>query len=271
MQITKESGHDCIDAPHPISLGQKRFALTRLMVGWKVRRKDLARVRDSEKARDAEALSCREELRMRFNLIPREEKFFDMLDEACVVLHRAAEKFLAMIKEFDRLQERSSEIKDEEHACDQIVERIITALDRTFITPLDREDIHTLATRLDDIMDNMEETAHRFVTFRIEKPTAAAEAMARIIHECCGHLGEALRLCRNMKEVEGIQKHLGEIVRLENEGDSIYRESENALFGNPPDMLLLIKWRELYGWLEETVDACKHLAMTISEVVIKGS
>ncbi len=208
---------------------------------------------------------------MRFSLIPREMKFFDMFDEASAVLNRAADKFLAMVTQFDRLVERSNEIKEEEHACDEVVERIIKALDRTFITPLDREDIHTLATRLDDILDNMEETAHRFAAFRIEKPTQAAEAMARIIHECCNHLVEALRLCRDMKDIEGIQTRLREISRLENEADRIYRESDSALFVNPPDILLLIKWRELYGWLEETVDACKNMAMVVSEVVIKGS
>jgi predicted phosphate transport protein (TIGR00153 family) len=208
---------------------------------------------------------------MFFRLIPREEKFFDMFEEASAILTRAAEKFHAMVSHFDRLQERSNEIKDDEHACDKVVERIILALDRTFITPMDREDIHTLATRLDDILDNMEETAHRFVTFRVDKPTPAAEAMARIIHECCNHLAEALRLCRDMKDVEGIQMRLREIGRLENEADGIYRESDGALFANPPDILLLIKWRELYSWLEETVDACKDLAMVVSEIVIKGS
>jgi uncharacterized protein Yka (UPF0111/DUF47 family) len=208
---------------------------------------------------------------MRFSLIPREEKFFDMFDEASAVLLRAADKFLDMVTKFDRLQERSNELREEEHICDLVVGRIIMALDRTFITPIDREDIHTLATRLDDILDNMEETAHRFVTFRIEKPTPAAETMARIIHECCMHLAEALRLCRNMKGVEAIQLRLREIGRLENEGDNIYRESDGALFANPPDILLLIKWRELYSWLEDTIDSCKALAMTISEVVIKGS
>jgi uncharacterized protein Yka (UPF0111/DUF47 family) len=208
---------------------------------------------------------------MRFNLIPREEKFFDMFDEASAILNRAADSFLAMVTQFDRLHERSNELREEEHACDKVVERIIMALDRTFITPLDREDIHSLATRLDDILDNMEETAHRFVIFRIEKPTPAAELMARIIHECCVHLSEALRLCRNMKAAEGIQLRLREIGRLENEGDRIYRESEGALFANPPDILLLIKWRELYSWLEDTIDSCKTLAMLISEVVIKGS
>jgi uncharacterized protein Yka (UPF0111/DUF47 family) len=117
----------------------------------------------------------------------------------------------------------------------------------------------------------MEETAHRFVTFRIEKPTPAAEAMARIIHESCKHATEALALCRTLKDVEAIQGRIREVTRLENEADGIYRESDGALFANPPDILLLIKWRELYSWLEETVDACKHLALAISEVVIKGS
>ena len=208
---------------------------------------------------------------MAFSLIPREEKFFDMFDEGSAVLNRAAEKFLAMVTQFDRLPERSADIKDEEHACDQVICRIIQALDRTFITPLDREDIHTLATRLDDILDNMEETAHRFVTFRIDKPTPAAEAMARIIHECCKHVTQALALCRDLKDIEGIQGHILEVSRLENEADAIYRESDGALFANPPDILLLIKWRELYSWLEETVDACRDLAVVISEVVIKGS
>jgi predicted phosphate transport protein (TIGR00153 family) len=208
---------------------------------------------------------------MRFSLIPREEKFFDMFDEASALLTRASDKFLAMVTKFDRLSERSDEIKRDEHACDQVVERIIKALDRTFITPFDREDIHTLATRLDDVLDNMEETAHRFVTFRIEKPTPAAEAMTQIIYDCCVHIGEAIRLCRDMKDIDAIQTRLREISRLENEGDRIYRESDGALFANPPDILLLIKWRELYGWLEETIDACKDLAMIVSEIVIKGS
>jgi uncharacterized protein Yka (UPF0111/DUF47 family) len=208
---------------------------------------------------------------MRFNLIPREEKFFDMFEEATTVLNRAAGRFLELVTKFDCLLERSHEIKEDEHACDLIVERIIVALGRTFITPLDREDIHTLATQLDDIVDNMEETAHRFAAFRIEKAAPAAEALARIIHECCGHLKEALALCRDMKDTDGIQKRIREIARLENEADNIYRESDSALFAEPPDILLLIKWRELYGWMEETVDSCRTLATTISEIVIKGS
>jgi uncharacterized protein Yka (UPF0111/DUF47 family) len=210
-------------------------------------------------------------LRMRFSLIPREMKFYDMFDEAAVILTRAADKFMSMVTEFNRLAERSEELKAEEHAADEVVGRIIQALDRSFITPFDREDIHTLATRLDDVLDNMEETAHRLVVFRIERPTPPAVALARIIHECCVLLEQAIRSCRTLKNAEEIQSHLRAITRLENEADNIYRDSDSALFADPPDILLLIKWRELYAWLEETVDACKDVAQVISEIVIKGS
>lgn len=208
---------------------------------------------------------------MRFSLFPREEKFFDMFDEVATVISRASGKFLDMVTEYDRLTARSNELKHEERAGDELVERIIQALDRSFITPFDREDIHALATSLDDILDNMEETAHRFAVFRIERPTPEAVAIAKIVQDCCLHLEQAIRQIRNLKEPDAVQNHLKQITLLENEADKIYRDSDSALFVNPPDILLLIKWRELYGWLEETVDACKDTALVISEIVIKGS
>lgn len=209
---------------------------------------------------------------MFFTLIPREMKFFDMFDETAAIITRASSKFLDMVTHFDNLHERARELKVEEEKADEVVERIIKALDRSFITPFDREDIHTLASKLDDILDNMEETAHRFEVFRIEKPTSAAVALAKNIHDCCLHLEQALRLCRNLKRPEEIHRHLLEISRLENEADALYRQVDAAMFANgPTDILTLIKWRELYAWLEETVDACKDVAQVISEIVIKGT
>src|SRR5204862_5399304 len=125
---------------------------------------------------------------MRFSLIPREMKFFDMFDEFAATLVHAAKKFHEMVTVFDKLEIRSHELKREEDACDTSVEKIIKALDRTFITPFDREDIHTLASRLDDVMDNMEETSHRLEVFRIDKPTLEAIELTRIIRECCMRL-----------------------------------------------------------------------------------
>jgi len=208
---------------------------------------------------------------MRFSLMPREQKFFDLFDEAAGIVSRAAGKFLDMVTAFDRLPARANELKLEERACDEVIGRIIKALDRSFITPFDREDIHTLASKFDDILDNMEETAHRIEVFRLDKPTPQAQAMARIIQECCLHLEYAIRACRTLKHPKGVQDHLKEITRLENEADNIYRDSDSGLFANPPDILMLIKLREVYGWLEETVDACKDVAQVISEIVIKGS
>jgi uncharacterized protein Yka (UPF0111/DUF47 family) len=152
-----------------------------------------------------------------------------------------------------------------------VIGRIMKALDRSFITPFDRVDIHALAAELDDILDNIEETAHRFEVFRIERVAPEAVELARIIHECSIHLEHALRLLRSMKNAKAVQNHLKEITRLENEADKIYRNADAALFADPPEILVLIKWRELFGWLEETVDACKDAAQIITGIIIKGT
>jgi uncharacterized protein Yka (UPF0111/DUF47 family) len=230
---------------------------------------------------------------MRFSLIPREMKFFDMFDEFAATLVQAGRKFHEMVTAFDKLDIRSHELKRDEDACDASVAKIIKALDRTFITPFDREDIHTLATSMDDIMDNMEKTSYRLEVFRIDRPTPEAVELARIIKECCIRVEAAVKLLRDLRNSEKIHILLREIGQLENDADKVYRRADAALFANlltngqaytagetpaPPmnpvtsvDVLALIKWRELYEWLEETVDACKHVANVISEIVIKGT
>jgi predicted phosphate transport protein (TIGR00153 family) len=208
---------------------------------------------------------------MRFSLLPREEKFFDLFDEVGAIISRASGKFLDMVMAFDRLKARAQELKLEERACDEVVERIVKALDRSFITPFDREDIHSLASKLDDVLDNMEETAHRLDIFRMAKLTPQAVSLAEIIQQACLHLEHAVRACRTLKRPKVIQDHLKEITRLEKEADTIYREADGVLFADPPDILTLIKLREIYGWLEETVDACQDAGQVISEIVIKGT
>ena len=209
---------------------------------------------------------------MRFSLIPREMQFFDLFDQVAAQLTAAADKFLDMVTVFDNLPARGQDMKAVEDACDHLIGAIIQALDRSFITPFDREDIHTLATKLDDVMDNMEETAHRFEVFRIDRPTPTAVKLAGIIKDCCAHLAQALTLLRDLRNSARIAQHLREISRLENEADRVYREADAALFAAADgDILTLIKWRELYAWLEETVDACKDVSQIISEIVIKGT
>jgi hypothetical protein len=208
-------------------------------------------------------------------LIPREEKFFDLFDETADILSRAARNFLDMLIHFDQLEERAGALREDEHQGDLVVERIIKALDRSFITPMDREDIHALAKALDDVLDNMEETSHRLEAFRIDRPTPQMIDLGEIVNQCCQHIATAIHLCRRMKEPDKMEIALREIGRLENEADRIYRDSESELFEAPPDnidgLLTMIKRRELYGWLEETVDACRTVAQVISEIVVKGS
>lgn len=210
---------------------------------------------------------------MRFSLIPREKKFYDMFEEMAATLTHSATKFLDMLTSFDNLPARGLALKEEEEKGDRLVEKILGALDQTFITPFDREDIHNLTTTLDDVLDNLEETAHRFEVFNIDKPTRAAIQLASIIKDSCLDLEQAIRQLRNMKRPEEIQRRILNISQLENEADRLYREVDAALFDNtdPTDILTLIKWRELYAWLEETVDACKEVVHVISEIVIKGS
>jgi len=208
---------------------------------------------------------------MAFQIIPRELKFFDMFEETTAILIRASDRFLDLVQDFEKLSLRTEEIKLEEHNCDESVGRIITALDKTFITPFDREDIHTLATKLDSILDELEETATRFTIFRMTQATPPMIEMARIIRQCTVHIDEAIRLCRSMKNADKIQVILREIGRLENQADALYRDCETELFTNPPDILTLIKLREVYRGLEETVDSCRDVAHVISEIVIKGS
>ncbi|GDY07781.1 MAG: DUF47 family protein [Planctomycetota bacterium] len=208
---------------------------------------------------------------MRFSLIPREQKFFDQFDEVTKIIVTAAQTFAELVDHFDHLERRMNEIRELEHKCDIAVGGILTSLGRTFITPFDREDIHTLATSLDDVLDNLEEAAFRLTAFGIEKPTPEAVKMAFIIQQSCNHVQRAVSMCRKHIGSEKMAIELREISRLENMADEIYRNVEADLFANPPEIMTFIKQREVYAWLENTVDACRDVAHVINEIVVKAS
>lgn len=207
--------------------------------------------------------------------IPQEQKFFDMFDEVADIIVNAAAVFTTLIEEFDHRERRVVELSELEHKCDMAVEKILTSLARTFLTPLDREDIHSLATSLDDVLDNMEEAAYRLIAFRIDRPTPEALKMALIIQQACGYVKRAVQLCRGQIASQEMSQVLREISRLENDGDDVFRHTEAALFAHPPqnpaEFLTFIKWKELYEWLESTVDSCRDVAHVLNEVVVKGS
>jgi predicted phosphate transport protein (TIGR00153 family) len=203
---------------------------------------------------------------MRLPFIPREEKFFDLfVDDAQNVLAgaRLLEEFFRSYEQRERI---ASQLRDLEHQGDQISHDIGHRLARTFVTPFDREDIHQLISRLDDIIDFIEEVADTCILYRIEAPTPTAHDQTEILVKQCEEIVRALEKLRGFKD---INPHWIEIHRLENEGDRLARRAMAELFTNGADPVEVIKWKDLYSLLEDAIDACEDVANVIERIVVK--
>jgi predicted phosphate transport protein (TIGR00153 family) len=203
---------------------------------------------------------------VRLRLIPREERFFDLFEEDASNVLGAARLFEAMLRTYDAPEERAREIRDAEHRGDELSHDIGHRLEATFVTPFDREDIHALISALDDVIDFVEECADTFILYRIEAPTAAAIQQASIIVRQCEQLHEALSHLRGFK---GLDKYWIEVHRLENEGDQLARKAIADLFAGSPDPLEVIRWKDIYALLEQTIDKCEDVANIIERITIK--
>jgi predicted phosphate transport protein (TIGR00153 family) len=203
---------------------------------------------------------------VRFRIIPREERFFDLFVEDAANVLGGARLLEAMLRTYDVVERRSGEIRDAEHRGDEISHDIGHRLEHTFVTPFDREDIHRLISALDDVLDLVEEVADTFVLYRIEAPTATAVQQASIIVRQCEQLHEALLHLRGFKNLE---KYWIEVHRLENEGDQLVRAAIAGLFEGETDAIELVKWKEIYSLLESAVDACEDVANIIERIVVK--
>ena len=199
-------------------------------------------------------------------LIPREERFFDLFVEDAANVLGGARLLEAMLRSYDDTERRAKEIRDAEHRGDEISHDIGRRLEATFVTPFDREDIHGLISALDDVIDDIEETADTFVLYRIAAPTAVAVELAAIIVRQCEQLHEALSHLRGFQDLE---RYWIEVHRLENEGDQIGRAAIAELFDNNEDAIEIIKWRKIYNLLEETIDRCEDVANIIERIVVK--
>jgi predicted phosphate transport protein (TIGR00153 family) len=203
---------------------------------------------------------------MRLPFIPRAERFFDLfLDDAANVLAaaRLLEEFFRNYGERERI---AVELRELEHRGDLISHDIGQRLNETFITPFDREDIHALIGRLDDILDLIEEVADTCVLYGVERPTELAMQQTRIIVLQCEQLEEALR---KLRQFRGVEEHWIEIHRLENEGDRIGRQAVADLFTDRREPLDVIKWKDVYALLEDAIDAVEDVANVIEQIVMK--
>jgi predicted phosphate transport protein (TIGR00153 family) len=203
---------------------------------------------------------------MRLPLIPREEKFFDMFVEDAANVLAAARILETFFRSYGERERIAAQLLDLEHQGDQISHEIGHKLESTFVTPFDREDIHALISRLDDILDLIEEVADTCILYNISAPTEVAVAQAEIIVKQCIELREALTKLRHFK---GVEPHWIEIHRLENEGDQVARKAIAGLFVDGTDPLDVIKWKDVYTLMEDAIDAGEDAANVIERIVVK--
>ena len=209
---------------------------------------------------------------MRFSLLPREDKFFFFLQQSATNLKATAGKLLDLMEKYEDVPEKVEEIKRLEEVGDTIIHAILTSLHKTFITPLDREDIAILGERLDDIVDSIEEVAHIMVEYRIEQSTEHSKELARIILRCSELLVRAMGVLHYRgSKLQEILPLTTDINTLENEADQVCSRAIAELFNNDAPPIHVLKWKEVYTLLEKATDFCEDAANTLEGVVLKNA
>ncbi|MFB3812748.1 MAG: DUF47 domain-containing protein [Terriglobales bacterium] len=203
-------------------------------------------------------------------IIPRDVKFFDMFVDMAENVTEGARVLMEMLHEYDPQQVRSgvSRIQDIEHRGDELTHAMIKKLNQTFITPFDREDIHKLASSLDDVLDFINAAAARMVLYKIENPPPPAGQLAGLIVRQAEELAKAVS---RLEKSQGVLGHCVEINRLEDEADQICRAAIANLFEQEKDPITLIKFKELYEVLETATDKAEDAANVLEAVVLKSA
>ena len=202
----------------------------------------------------------------RFRLIPREEKFYTDFQALADELKRGARLLEEMLAPDQPIWNKADEIKEVEHKCDFLTHAIIQRLNRTFVTPLDREDIHELARSLDDVMDAIDASAALVRLYRLDRVRFGARELAQIITASTDSVRLALD---GMEQHKGLLTHAIEINRLENEADRTHQQAVSRLFDDEKDPLMVIKWKETLDFLENATDRCEDVANVLEGVMVK--
>ena len=211
-------------------------------------------------------------MRLLPSLLSREERFFGLLRSSANNLDEAAQLLVDLMEDYQDVPAKVAEIKRLEEVGDNIIHDIMRNLHRTFVTPLDREDIAALGERLDDVVDSIEEAARNLLEFRIEKPTEKAVELARIIGQAAKVLHDAVnKLHFRGSKLRDILRDSVEVNRLENEADQIFSRAMGELFSNGISPIEVLKWREIYGQLEAATDHCEDAANVLEGVVLKNA
>jgi predicted phosphate transport protein (TIGR00153 family) len=203
---------------------------------------------------------------MKLRVIPRSEDFYALFEREAANLADTAGLLLKLLTAYDDPESAHAEIRQREHDGDEITHQIIRALNTTFVTPFDREDIHRLASLLDDIVDGIEAVSDLLVLHQIEQPLPEMAQQAEVLTRATEQTYEAMSALRNFR---GLDQYWVEINRLENEGDRIYRKTVARLFSGEYKAMDVLKWKDLVDQLEAAIDKAEDVANTLESIVLK--
>jgi uncharacterized protein len=206
-------------------------------------------------------------------LLPREEHFFDLLERgsASVLRSGALLSTCCLAKTAADREEAVAQMSDEEHTSDRVIHEVYEALNKTFVTPLDRSDIYALATDLENVVDRCHGTVTQIVVHAMEDlPPGSVELAAKVL-VACTEIDAAVKLLRDLRQLEDIRKHCELLVKLEHDGDQIFRSHIGEMYRTEKDAVRLLKHKEFLEGLENTLDACDDVANALEQLVIKNA
>ncbi|MFP5264928.1 MAG: DUF47 domain-containing protein [Blastocatellia bacterium] len=203
-----------------------------------------------------------------FSIIPREEKYFDLFNEMAAMVDGAGRALVAMFDDMADARRYAEELRMIERKCDELTREVLKRLNKSFITPIDREDIHALISALDTVVDLMEGTAARVIMYGVEESTPDMRELARLLAETAGVLGRSVA---KLQSNEGVLDSLLEVHSLESKGDELYRKAVRELFASSTDALGVIKCKEIYEKLENAIDACEGAADVLENITLKNA
>ena len=206
---------------------------------------------------------------VRFPFMPVEKKFFDLFEEGARNMVKASQVLREIVNTWEFVGGRVAEITELEHQGDTITHQIMAQLNRTFVTPFDREDIALLAHTMDDVTDFIHAAADAMLIYKIESPTQRAKELADIIVQAAAEVERAVGKLRRHADLKQIQERCVEINRLENMADRVFRSAMAELFDDTTDIAQVIKWREIYEHMESATDRCEDVANVLEGVALK--
>ena len=205
---------------------------------------------------------------MKLSLVPQEREYFRLFSDFATTLDEAAQLLTAMLADYGTLKSAARRMVEYEHVGDKIVHDIVNRLNKSFITPLDREDIYDLASTLDEILDSIDATVDLMLLYRIEQPTTHVVEQAAVLAEQTALVRQAID---GLEKRKGLDKYWIELNRLENDGDRLHRDAVAELFDGEMKCTDIIKWKDIYTTLEAAIDQCEDVANILETIVLKNT